>query len=58
MSAVMASWKTRLGVQDRVPAGWDRARRERPDMTVLAEAGFQPVGSSAFPPTSIGQPMR
>jgi hypothetical protein len=49
LSAVMEGWRTRLGVQGRVPAGWDRARRERPDATVLAEAGFQLLGSYRFP---------
>jgi SAM-dependent methyltransferase len=49
MSTVMDGWRTRLGVQGRAPAGWDRARQQRPDMSVLAEAGFQPVGSFRFP---------
>ena len=49
LSAVMDGWKTRLGVQGRAPAGWDRGRQQRPDMTVLADAGFQPVGSYRFP---------
>jgi ubiquinone/menaquinone biosynthesis C-methylase UbiE len=49
VSAVMEEWKTRLGVQGRAPAGWDRERQERPDTTVLAEAGFQLVGSNRFP---------
>lgn len=49
MSAVMEGWKIRLGVQGRAPAGWDRARQERPDTTVLADAGFQLVGSYRFP---------
>lgn len=48
MSTVMDGWRTRLGVQGRAPAGWDRARQQRPDMSVLAEAGFQPVGSFPF----------
>ncbi len=49
LSAVMEGWRTRLGVQGRAPAGWDRARRERPDTTVLADAGFELLGSYRFP---------
>ena len=49
LSAVIESWKSRMGVQGRVPAGWDRARRARPDTTVLAESGFEPVGTFCFP---------
>ncbi len=48
LSAVMDGWRSRLGVQDRVPAGWDRARQERPDMTVLADVGFRLLGSYRF----------
>jgi len=49
MSAVIASWRTKLGVEDRVPAGWDQARRERPDVTVLRTAGFQPDHAARHP---------
>ena len=38
-----------LGVEARVPAGWDQPRRERPDVDVLAAPGFQAVHSSRFP---------
>jgi SAM-dependent methyltransferase len=49
MSAVLARWKTSVGAEARIPAGWDRVRRERPDAVVLSAAGFQPAQSSRFP---------
>jgi hypothetical protein len=30
------------------PADWDQARRQRPDATVLTEAGFELVGRPEF----------
>lgn len=42
-------WRIRAGAEARVPRGWDRARRERPDQTVLADAGLELVGSYSFP---------
>ncbi len=33
---------------DRIPAGYEQDRRERPDAAVLAEAGFELVGSHEF----------
>jgi SAM-dependent methyltransferase len=49
MSAVMDAWKVRAGAADRVPDGWDRGRRERPDRLVLTEAGLELVGYHEFP---------
>jgi hypothetical protein len=49
LSALLEAWKSKLGVGDRVPAGWNNARRHRPDMAVLQAAGFEPVGSERFP---------
>lgn len=42
-------WRIRVRAQARVPSGWDRARRERPDSAVLADAGLRVVGSYRFP---------
>jgi SAM-dependent methyltransferase len=49
MAAVFERWKERVAVQDRVPAGWERARQQLPDSTLLARSGFEPVGSYSFP---------
>jgi len=46
---MIARWTTRVGAEGRVPAGWDRARRERPDSSVLAASGFRALGSYRFP---------
>ena len=48
LSDLLARWKTKVGAQDRVPVGWDEARRERPDLAVLTAAGFEPVRSARF----------
>jgi SAM-dependent methyltransferase len=45
---LLRRWKEALGGGDRVPANWDRARRERPDADVLAGAGFELCGRSEF----------
>ena len=49
MAATFDRWMTTLNAHDRVPAGWEQDRAERPDREVLEAAGFQVVGSSAFP---------
>lgn len=46
--AVLSDWQERLGVRDRVPVNWEADRQARPDMSVLADAGFSPVGSYTF----------
>jgi SAM-dependent methyltransferase len=46
--ALLSRWQTGLGGGDRIPAGWDRARRHRPDATVLTEAGFELLGRRQF----------
>ena len=45
---LLSRWRTALGGGDRVPANWDQARRQRPDATVLTEAGFELVGQPEF----------
>jgi SAM-dependent methyltransferase len=49
LSALLESWKVRVGAQDRVPAGWDRARKKQPDAAVLREAGFEVIRTARFP---------
>lgn len=41
-------WRTALGAQQRIPAGWDQARQRRPDAEVLAAAGFELAGRYDF----------
>jgi ubiquinone/menaquinone biosynthesis C-methylase UbiE len=48
LADVLGAWQARLGAEDRVPEGWDTARRERPDVRVLADAGFEVVGRQEF----------
>jgi hypothetical protein len=48
LAATMDRWRTALGAQDRVPAGWDLARRRRPDQQILAEAGFEAAERREF----------
>ncbi len=49
MACVLSSWKTKLGAEARVPAGWEEGRRMQPDAVVLRAAGFDVVHSSRFP---------
>ncbi len=44
MSATMARWQARLDDRDRLPAGYEQARRELPDEAVLRQAGFELAG--------------
>jgi ubiquinone/menaquinone biosynthesis C-methylase UbiE len=48
LAAVMARWQTALGAGNRVPSGWDQARRRRPDAEVLSGAGFEVAGRREF----------
>jgi SAM-dependent methyltransferase len=41
LAAILDSWRTALGAERRIPAGWDLARRRRPDRQVLSDAGFE-----------------
>jgi SAM-dependent methyltransferase len=45
---LLSRWQTALGGGDRVPANWDRARRQRPDASVLTEAGFELIGRPEY----------
>jgi SAM-dependent methyltransferase len=48
LAVTVAQWRARLGVEHRVPRGWDLPRQVRPDRQVLSEAGFQAVGRYEF----------
>ena len=48
LAATLDRWKTFLGAEGRVPAGWDLARQLRPDPQVLSDAGFEVAGRHEF----------
>ena len=49
LTKVVDRWRVRLGVEARVPPGWEEVRRRRPDQVVLEAAGFEVLGSYRFP---------
>jgi len=49
LSATMQRWMSRAGADGRIPPGYSQARKERPDLAILRESGFQPLGSYKFP---------
>jgi len=49
MARVVDHWMARSGGYGRIPAGYEQDRRERPDRTVLREAGFEVLGDRVFP---------
>jgi ubiquinone/menaquinone biosynthesis C-methylase UbiE len=49
LAATLDKWKAALGAADRVPAGWDLPRKRRPDLQLLANAGFEAAGRREFP---------
>lgn len=49
MATVVGHWMTRSGGYDRIPAGYEQDQQDRPDRTVLAEAGFEVLGDREFP---------
>ncbi|HEY1004868.1 MAG TPA: class I SAM-dependent methyltransferase [Streptosporangiaceae bacterium] len=48
LAATLDRWRTTLGAQQRIPAGWEQARQRRPDAQVLADAGFELAGQHEF----------
>jgi SAM-dependent methyltransferase len=48
LAAVVERWQVALGAQGRIPAGWDLSRQRRPDLEVLAGAGFEVAGHHEF----------
>jgi ubiquinone/menaquinone biosynthesis C-methylase UbiE len=49
LAATLDKWQAALGAEDRVPAGWDLPRKRRPDLQLLADAGFEVAGRREFP---------
>jgi SAM-dependent methyltransferase len=48
LAALLDRWRTALGAQGRIPAGWAEARQRRSDLQVLSDAGFEGAGSHEF----------
>jgi SAM-dependent methyltransferase len=48
LAATVDRWRALLGAGHRVPEGWDLPRQRRPDVQVLAEAGFEVAGRREF----------
>jgi SAM-dependent methyltransferase len=48
LADIMSRWVAALGAGHRTPAGWDRARRQRPDLQVLSDTGFEVTGRREF----------
>jgi SAM-dependent methyltransferase len=48
LADTMGRWVAALGAGQRTPAGWDLARRQRPDLQVLSDAGFEVAGRREF----------
>jgi SAM-dependent methyltransferase len=48
MAATVARWRTRLGEDDRTPAGYSRARENTPDRVVLENAGLEVIGTRTY----------
>lgn len=48
LAATMKRWRARAGGEGRVPAGYDEYRRERPDLAILEQAGFDVIGAHQF----------
>jgi SAM-dependent methyltransferase len=48
LDATLNRWRAALGVEDRIPAGWDLAQQRRPDLQVLSEAGFEAAADREF----------
>jgi SAM-dependent methyltransferase len=48
LSETLGRWRGRLGADERIPQGWEVARQQRPDLEVMADAGFVMAGRHAF----------
>ena len=48
LAATLDKWKAALGAESRVPAGWDLPQKRRPDLQLLADAGFEVAGRHEF----------
>ena len=48
LASLLEKWQVALGAKSRIPAGWDLPRQRRPDLEVLAAAGFEVAGHHEF----------
>lgn len=48
LATSMRRWQAALGAGNRAPAGWDLARKRRPDTEILSQAGFEAAGRRQF----------
>ncbi len=48
LARTMDRWRARSHAHDRIPAGYERARRERLDHVILRDAGFETAGRHQF----------
>jgi SAM-dependent methyltransferase len=48
LAALLDRWQAALGVEDRIPAGWNAPRERRPDAQVLSGAGFELAADCEF----------
>jgi SAM-dependent methyltransferase len=51
LAATCDDWVDAVGARDRVPAGWQEVRAEKPDLEVLREAGFDRLERFSVPVT-------
>jgi SAM-dependent methyltransferase len=49
MASIIDAWMTSAGTTDRIPSGWEDDMAEHPNLEILGDAGFDIVGSFAFP---------
>jgi ubiquinone/menaquinone biosynthesis C-methylase UbiE len=48
LSAFLDEWRSKLNARDRIPRDWQAARQAKPDLAILADAGFEPMGRYEF----------
>jgi SAM-dependent methyltransferase len=48
LTEIMEHWRARAGIGGRIPAGYEQDRRERPDLAILRDAGFEHGGTYEF----------
>ena len=48
LTELITTWMARVGTAERIPAGWIEAMQRDPHEVVLASAGFEYAGKSAF----------
>jgi SAM-dependent methyltransferase len=49
LARTMDRWRARPHARDRIPPGYEQDRRDRPDLVILRDAGFEDLGDRQFP---------